>query len=355
MEKNVKTTSKNKFYISLLSVISAFSVVFLHTNGCFWTFSRENYWFLEGINECFFYFAVPVFLMLTGATLFNYAARYSTLEYFKRRISKTVVPFLFWSLFGLFFSIYVLNDFKIGELNFWYIIDGILNVKFVEIYWFFIKLFKIYAVIPLFANLKEKSKNKILVFLFVVMLLVNSVFPFVTKIYSSSFPIFRPFVIADKLIIFCIIGYLADIYYDTFLKGRKTLIIFSVLGISAFCCHFLGTYFLSMEANKIVTTFKGYDNILCIIYSFWIYLLVRKIEPKLHNNRTFKNIIEFLAKYTLAIYLLHIFVLNYIVDVFNPDMNAAVARFGLPFVIIPICVLIAYILRQNKFLAKIIP
>ena len=110
-----------------------------------------------------------------------------------------------------------------------------------------------------------------------------------------------------------------------------------------------------MEANKIVTTFKGYDNILCIIYYFWIYLLVRKIEPKLHNNRTFKNIIEFLAKYTLAIYLLHIFVLNYIVDVFNPDMNAAVARFGLPFVIIPICVLIANILRQNKFLVKIIP
>lgn len=355
MENKTISTSNHKFYISLLSAISAFSVVFLHTNGRFWTFSRETYWFFEGINESLFYFAVPVFLMLTGATLFNYTNRYSTLEYFKRRISKTVVPFLFWSLFGLFFSIYVLNDLKISELNFWYIIDGILNVKFVEIYWFFIALFKIYTVIPLFANLKEKSKNKILVFLFLVMLLINSVFPFVIKTYSLSFPIFRPFVIADKLIIFCIIGYLADIYYDTLLKNRKILIIFSILGISAFCCHFLGTYFLSMEANKIVTTFKGYDNILCVIYSFWIYLLVRKIEPKLRNNKAFKNSIEFLAKYTLVIYLLHIFVLNYIVNFFNPNMNSALVRFGLPFVIIPICILITYILRQNKFLAKIIP
>jgi hypothetical protein len=33
---------KEKFnYITVLSVISAISVIILHTNGCFWTFSTE--------------------------------------------------------------------------------------------------------------------------------------------------------------------------------------------------------------------------------------------------------------------------------------------------------------------------
>lgn len=56
-------------YLTLLNVLSAFSVVFLHTNGCFLHFSTERYWFTANIIESIFYFAVPVFFMISGATL----------------------------------------------------------------------------------------------------------------------------------------------------------------------------------------------------------------------------------------------------------------------------------------------
>ena len=355
MEKQINNTIERKFYITLLSVISAFSVVFLHTNGQFWSFSKEYYWFLEGINECIFYFAVPIFFMISGITLFDYTKRYSTYEYFKRRISKTVIPFIFWSIFGLFFHSYIINDLEISNVNFWSALDGILNTKYVEIYWFFIVLFKIYILIPLFANLKECVKNKLLIFLLLVMLITNSILPFFIDVYCLSIPIPQTFVVGDKLIIYCIIGYLADVYYESFLKNRKVFIIFTILGIVAFCCHLLGTYFLSLEANEIVTRFKGYANLLCIVYSFWIYLLVRRIELKLKSNIKIKNAIEYLSKYVFAIYLLHIFVLKYIIDVFKLDMNASITRWGLPFVVIPICMLIIYVLRKNKLLAKIVP
>ena len=47
-----------KNYITLLSVVSAFAVVLLHSNGCFWSFSRERYWITANIIDAVFYFAI---------------------------------------------------------------------------------------------------------------------------------------------------------------------------------------------------------------------------------------------------------------------------------------------------------
>ncbi|MBQ3865619.1 MAG: acyltransferase family protein, partial [Clostridia bacterium] len=97
MEKKQKSA-----YITLLSVIGSIAVVLLHSNGCFWNFSAEaRYWKTANVIECVFYFAVPVFFMISGATLLDYRERYDTAAFLKKRALKTVVPFLFWSLFGV--------------------------------------------------------------------------------------------------------------------------------------------------------------------------------------------------------------------------------------------------------------
>lgn len=56
---------KYKYYIDVLNVISCLSVVILHTNNAFWKFSYESYWISANFIECIFYFAVPVFFMIT--------------------------------------------------------------------------------------------------------------------------------------------------------------------------------------------------------------------------------------------------------------------------------------------------
>ena len=122
-------------YLSLLSVISALAVVILHTNGCFWKYSSERYWFTANIIESVMYFAVPVFFMISGATLIEYRKRYSTKEFFQKRIRKTLIPFLCFSIIGLFYQLYM-GYIQVSDLNFWTVIDGILNVKYNETYWF---------------------------------------------------------------------------------------------------------------------------------------------------------------------------------------------------------------------------
>ncbi len=68
---------KKKYYIQNLSVLSAFAVVALHVNGEFWNFSYGRYWITSNIIESLFYFAVPIFFMITGVTLVDYNERYS--------------------------------------------------------------------------------------------------------------------------------------------------------------------------------------------------------------------------------------------------------------------------------------
>lgn len=63
---------ERKEYIDILNVISCLAVVLLHTNNAFWRFSYDSYWISANFIECIFYFAVPVFYMITGATIMNY-------------------------------------------------------------------------------------------------------------------------------------------------------------------------------------------------------------------------------------------------------------------------------------------
>ena len=94
-----------KLYISVLNCIACLGVIFLHANIIFWGHPTGFLWTSANFIETFFYWPVPVFFMISGATLMNYRKRYSTIEFLKKRISKTVVPFLFWSIVaGLFMA-----------------------------------------------------------------------------------------------------------------------------------------------------------------------------------------------------------------------------------------------------------
>lgn len=76
---------KDTRYITVLSVLSSLAVVFLHTNGCFWGGVGHNArWISANIIESLFYFAVPIFFMISGATLLDYRKRYDTKTFVKK-------------------------------------------------------------------------------------------------------------------------------------------------------------------------------------------------------------------------------------------------------------------------------
>ena len=264
----------NANYITSLSVVSAFAVISLHTNGVFWNFSTRHYWITANIIECFYYFAVPVFFMISGATLIDFRDRYNLKSYLCKRFRRTVIPFIFWSLIGLAFHVLFLNDIPISKLNPFYIWNGILGTSFVGVFWFFIPLFISYLSIPLFAEVTKERRIKVFSYLIVMAFSLNSLIPFLIKLFNLAikWPIHIPAV--EGNLIFILLGYVLS--RVTINKSvRYSIYAFAIIGL---LMHILGTYLLSMEAGKIIRTFKGFTNIPSILYATGVFVFFKENE-----------------------------------------------------------------------------
>lgn len=338
--------TNRKVYISLLSIISAIAVVFLHTNGCFWAFSKSRYWFTANIIECVFFFAVPIFFMITGVNLIDYQKKYSTKEYFKKRIKKAFIPFIIWSLIGLLYSL-IQKYISINDLSIKYIIDGIMNSKIVSIYWFFPPLFGVYLVLPLFASIKDEKKDKIFLYLIILYLIIDVLIPFIIGVFHIDLQIPISIFVLSGYFVYVLIGYLLD-KYELKLKYRVLIYISAILGLIA---HIVGTYVLSMKASAIDYTFKGYTNLPSILYSIGIFIFVKQISKKIPNLK----IIDFVSRYTFPIYLMHWFVIDIGLSIFGFNTLSIIYRLGYPLIIIPICIGVAFIFRKIPLIKKIVP
>lgn len=89
-EIKINNTNKNSriVYFDILNIIACLAVCYLHCNGGVHSFSNTRFWKESLVIEVLCYFAVPIFIMLSGATLLKYKERYTTKQYFKKRIEK---------------------------------------------------------------------------------------------------------------------------------------------------------------------------------------------------------------------------------------------------------------------------
>ncbi len=350
MESQSNETS-NLFYITVLNVLSALAVVGMHTNGCFWQFSRENWWVTANIIESVFYFAVPVFFMITGVTLLDYTKRCNTKTFFVRRFNKTVFPFIFWSLVALLFQIYFFKSVSWNVVSIGYTVDGVLNTKFNSLYWFFPPLFGLYFSIPLFACLEESKKIVVLKYLAGSCFLLNCLIPFLLTVFKIKirFPIVV--VVGSGYLLYLILGYLFA-KLDFSKKEKRIIYLLAFLGL---LIHIFGTYFVSMEAGKVIQTYKGYINVPCILYSLGVFLFVKENANWLSES-SFRGKLEVLKDYTFAIYLLHWFVMQLLIRAFHIDTHSIMYRLGGVFLISFICMCITWVIRKIPGLGrKVLP
>ena len=346
----IRSKEENYFYITLLQVISVFSVITLHTNGIFWTYSKERYWFTANIIESVFYFAVPVFFMISGATLINYQSKYSTKEYFKRRFAKAVFPFIIWSLIGLLYKVST-KTLDSKNVTWLFFINGLIDgTSIISIYWFFPKLFCVYLGIPLLAAVEKSKREKIFLLVIIAGFIINMLIPFFISVMNIQLAKPSQFSIPSEYLFYAICG--AYFHEKTLNKWQR--IIIYLFGIAGLLAHIIGTYVLSSEAGKIIRTYKEYLNVPCVLYSLSIFILFREIGNKI-SNAFFQKAILVLSKYTFAAYLMHWYILDYSVRLFSIDRRSVIYRLGMPIITYALVMMITYIIRKIPGLKKIVP
>lgn len=235
------------------------------------------------------------------------------------------------------------------------VIDGILDTSIITIYWFFPALFSVYLCIPLISAVSKEKRKEVFSMFAVVGFIINLLIPFIINIFEINVSWDISVYVISGYLIYAIVGYLVS-HYEMSKSMTKLIYVFSILGL---LMHIVGTYLFSVIAGEIDTTYKGYLNVPCILYSVGVFLFVKNNGNKIMNGKM-EKIITFIGKYTLGIYLIHQYVMDFVrIHIFNEMLGISylsiIYRLGSPLIIIIISIMAIYIMRKIPVLKYIVP
>ena len=342
MEKN---SQKRVDYVSVLNVLSCFSVVVLHCNGVFWSRPDGRLWITSNFLETFFYFGVPIFFMISGVTLMDYNKRYSTRVYFEKRLHKVVIPFFIWSIISfLYSSRMAMQSGEKVDINIIHIIDNILNCRYMSIYWFFPPLFAVYLSIPVLAQIQ--NKERVYKYIAVTSIIFILTPPMIASLLSIGYNVgFIPCIMSGY-ILYPIVGYL--FHKREFSTTERRFIYLA--GVIGWAAQFIGTFVLS-GPGEINDTFKGYLNLPAFLQACAVFVALKYHTP----NERVMNGINWLAKRTFGIYLLHMYLIQDVSQTLKIDMGSILWRTIGAAIIFVLSAGIVWVMQQIPILKRIVP
>ena len=282
LRQNISMANNKRIaYFDILNVLSCFGVVCLHSNGYVHSFVKDSWWWLRVLVEVLFYFAVPVFFMLSGATLMTYRERYSTTKFIQKRFTKAVIPYLLW---GVFFII-VHSFYDSSSISMGGIIMSITTGKIPYTnYWFFIPLFLLYVFIPFLSLMVVRMNFRQMTCLIAVMFLFQSLLPTLYAIMGQEFKILLPL---GGYFIYALLGYYMATF-DIEKNNKLCYAVFLIAILSMMVRYWL--LYISNEKEPILFTYFG-------LYSIFpasaVFLLFKKVSI---TNNHIQNSFAFLAK-----------------------------------------------------------
>lgn len=336
-----------KNYISILNVLACIGVVILHTFETGYT-SDANFVF-EVLIRAIAYCAVPVFFMITGATLIDYRERYDTKTFFKKRLLKVIIPLIIWSIIYFIINFFK-GKFSINDLSFKFVFEYFFLVKTNPIFWFFVVIIGIYLAIPVISLIPQESRRKAFLYIIMITFVFNQFLPDLlyhlnlNYNYDLKFPLTY-----SGWISFIFIGY----YIDKYEIVKKHRVIIYVLGIIGFLTMVVPTIFISYHKNESCSWFDEYYDAPCVLYSASVFLF---FKSKINNNQIVTKIMpffNFVAPTTLGIYVLHIAIRDFLRYFYT------YSYFGMNLVltlsILTICFIVVKIVQKIPGLRHIFP
>lgn len=334
-------------YFDIANIVAIIAVIAMHCNGRAHHYEPSAGWISAFIVECLFYFAVPLFCMLSGATLMQYRKRYDTKTFFKKRFSKIFVAFLGW------FAITLVYKVARGTIAIASPLD-VVNLFFTNgtesVYYFMFVILGIYLTMPLLSQLTEQKHRKTLWLTVGLFFIFNSFLPNVLPLVGIKYNT-NLSVQFGSYIIYVLLGYLLSTE-DLAKKFRYLIYGGAILGL---IYRFTTTLLLSREADSIVKTTWGYGTWHCILLATAVFLLIKNCRPLQHLSDRTKNLLAEVASCSFGIYLCHMLVMRFELSLFGINSSSWLWRsFGI-IVVYSSSLALVLIIKKIPFLRRIVP
>ena len=319
-------STKNRiFYYDALRALAIIGIVCTHVAANFAAKSyliNTNSYFLAIFFNHFRNFAVPIFVMLSGALLLN--RDLPPIVFLKKRFNRVVVPLIFWTIiFGLFSIIFLHFPFSIDTfLKMFFVEEGTLGGLFWFIWMIIVVYIWIFIINKIFSFDRAKKYFSTFVKLSVIALVIYSII--------VTLDLFSP---PNKLVHYSqFIGYALLGYYlanTDFTKGKIANFLKLTplkLGILSLIL-FIGLYLTYISGIIIPTSVSLHEHfstshfyILLIILNSSLFLSFRYLSES--NNGFIKKIesgksaklITSISRHSFGIYFIHMLII-YLINI----------------------------------------
>ncbi|KRK80494.1 acyltransferase 3 [Companilactobacillus nodensis DSM 19682 = JCM 14932 = NBRC 107160] len=264
--------------------------------------TTEN-WNLASLMICIVTPAVPLFFMLSGATILNSYKTASVGYLFKHRLIRVVVPFILWSLITMIF--FQLMDSKLD----WNVVGKsmrmIIHKPTLEAYWFMYPLIGFYLLSPILKSMIDHIDLKILDYAIILWLVTNFLIPTLSHAlpnpYGRMLDVYEmgSLMFLSKSLGYFLLGYrLSLVKKDPITPLNNVLFSFFILVIMIFINY------LNYEYKNIDIPIIGYaPAILTPILASFNFLFFKQIGGTASHKES--RILAYIAPLAYGVYLVH--------------------------------------------------
>ncbi|USE34542.1 acyltransferase [Endozoicomonas sp. SCSIO W0465] len=287
---------QNYFFIELLRCVAAIAVVVIHVLGPYRNLDvgSGNWLVAIGFNVISRW-AVPVFIMVTGALMLADTRPFNLRYYLTHRCSKVLVPFAVWSLgYALLAGINLSHDFAFtydfSETQ--TLLGGVLEDPtwyHLGFYYYFLPL---YLVIPFLTPVAQKLSDAQLWMLVFGWLILTLLYFFrVDSVWMTGVIMYGGYLVfgyalrrapLDRLQCFVLVG----------------------LGVSALVSAVVGIWMLSTDAGAYAPgRFTSYKTINTVLVAGAFFALACRYADVVSGKG--RQLVSLISRYSLGLYLIH--------------------------------------------------
>jgi len=296
-------------WLDTLRALATVGVIIVHVSSPLVNMSygkNMEFWWIGNIFDSFVRYAVPLFLMLSGATLLN--KEYEIGAFYKKRVFRVLLPFLFWVMIYWIFRWAMLTNLQqpktIQEIWQW-AVDLFLKEGVSKHLWYVYMILFIYLFVPFLGKgLRKLNTSSILALLLcwaIISFLCKSM-PINQYSWMGSF--------GDKLLgYFLHSGYLVLGYYlgvHDFKDKRIRLYSAAIFFVCAMATALI-VYISSKNAHRLDLSYYGYFTPFAILQTSAMFLWIKGIDIK---NKFGLKLQSLISNYSYGIYLVHIMIIG---------------------------------------------
>ena len=286
------------FYFDLLRLIAILGVIIIHESAECWYDLDVNStaWAVTNVYHSQGRWAVPVFVMISGALFLDPLRRVDTKKLYSKNILRMVTAFLFWSLLYAAFS--SREDFSVKAFA----------VRFIGGHyhlWFLYMIVGLYIVVPILRCVTRSEKAT--EYYLAVALVFTFIIPRLMKLpvlsgYQGAY---------EKMSFFLTLGYtgyfVAGYYLSVKELNKKQRAVLYILGIVGQIAGIVLTWSDSVRLGHASDTYNGYLTLAVLAQSVAVFVLGKYALSRIRLSERGEKLVLALSRDCFGVYLVHPF------------------------------------------------